>query len=265
MRKKSKNSIIFGLSLLETSGNWHNFIAGLNDMPHFKALELPGHFFEDTDLPDVLSRKKWFYIHVSQIVSNSLARSIAEQSPKMIMDFVETMDKNIRKLKQFYVDSCSVDFSLEYLYENPKTYGSMVDLFKKFIPVLYDTGINFCIPAKIPSGSEELPEFFLSFMREVMSPNMRFSVDIYPHRLGKDFKMETLFHWFNLDSVVVRFVYDAAVGDHLLKASVQPWIKYLKHIGFTGAVIFSPRIADADTFLKEAALLHQMISELDKS
>ena len=125
MRKKSKNNIIFGLSLLETSGNWHNFISGLNDMPHFKGLELPGHFFEDSDLPDVLSRKKWYYIHASQIVSNSLARSIAEQSPKMIMDFVETMDKNIRKLKQFYVDSCSVDFSLEYLYENPKIYGSI--------------------------------------------------------------------------------------------------------------------------------------------
>lgn len=265
MKRKTKNNIIFGLSLLEASGNGHAFISGLNEMTHFKGLELPGHFFDDPELPELLSRKNWYYIHASQIVSNSLARSIVEQAPKMIADFVETMEKTAAKLKKFYVDSCSVDFSLEYLPENPDVYQPTVELFKKIAPVFYNTDINFCIPVKIPSASDILPEFFLTFMKEILSPNLRLSIDIYPHRLGKEFEPEGLFRWFRFDSLVVRLVYDAALGNHLLKASVQPWIKYLKHSGFTGAVIFSPRISDAEAFLKEAAVLHQMISEFDKS
>ena len=262
--KKEKHELITGLGI-SSSQNEALKIAEHMHNDFFTGIELPLSLFETEKGAAVLLEHNWEYIHLTELMDSVLSRRIAEQTPSIIKEFVNNFNTLLDRAHAFQVDSVTVDFSVDSAAASPEIYASLQSLIKSLMPKLYETGIKLCIPLRIPSVSPEPPpEAHLNFLRELMFPGIRFTVNIHPHQLNKDFVPEQLLRWHRFDMEVIRFVYEAEMGNRLVKKLLNPSMEYLKSILFTGALVFCPRVSGADTFIKETAHLREMLSMPEK-
>lgn len=258
--KKGKHENILGLGLSSACDEPLKAIESM-DADIFTGIELPLSMLETEKGPAVLLEHDWRYIHLTELMDISLSRRIAEQSSSMITEFVNNFNALLDRAHAFDVDSVTVDFSIDTAANNPEIYSSLQKLVKRLMPKLYESGIKLCIPVRIPPASSDLsPEKHLNFLRELMFPGIRFTVNIHPHQLNKDFVPETLLRWYRFDVDVVRFAYEADMGNRLVKKLINPWTEYFRNILFDGMLVIYPRVSGTDALIREISYLREMLS-----
>lgn len=263
--KKAKHETISGLSLSYVHDEPLKAIESMGD-DFFTGIEMPLSLLETEKGPAILLEYDWRYIHLTELMDTALSRRIAEQSPSIIREFVNNFNALLDRAHAFHVDSVTVDFSVDTAAANsPEVSASLQSLIKRLMPKLYETGIKLCIPLRIPSVSPDLPsEAHLNFLRELMFPWIRFTVNIHPHQMNKDFDPEQLLRWYRFDTDVVRFVYEADMGNKLVKKLINPWTEYFKSILFDGMLVFCPRVSGTDAFISEISHLKELLRVPEK-
>jgi hypothetical protein len=128
------------------------------------------------------------------------------------------------------------------------------------MPLFRRAGVNVLLPINVPYLFETIDVMHLDVLRETMSAELGLSLDIYPHRLGRDFDPTLLLRWIRFDLRMVRFVYELELGNRLVESVIAPWLLALEKINFSGSVLFCPIISDENTFLDELDCLGELLS-----
>jgi hypothetical protein len=132
------------------------------------------------------------------------------------------------------------------------------------MPVFHRAGLRLLLPLRIPYPTEGIDAFHLELLREAMSADLGISLDIHPHRLGREFDPRTLLRWIRFDVRLIRFVYELELGNRLVDIVLAPWFKILPELGFSGSVLFCPIVSQEHMFLEELVFLKELLSRFDK-
>lgn len=257
-------SIHYGISL----GHCHAYgdlIRGGGLNKFFEGLEIPGRALDNKLAMDSFRKKPLRFRHLSELMPPSVTRGISDQRNGIIKGFKEQFELSLEKLSFLGVEALIVDFGLETAFSNPEFRAACLKLIRSFSHTLYTRKIMLFLPVRVPFLDPEFPEFLLSFVRDVMCPGIRFSVNIYPHELIKGFSPKDLLKWFRFDIGIVRMIYEPEMGNRLVEKLVLPWKDYLEENMNSAKMTFYPRISDRDYFLEETDKLKEMLSKMEKS
>lgn len=257
-------SVNYGISL----GHCHAYgdlIRGGGLNKFFQGLEISGRALENKLAMDSFRKKPLKYRHLVELMPPSVTRGISDQKPGIVKGFKEQFELSLEKLSYLGIEAIVVDFGLETAFSNPEFRAACLTLIKSFSHILYNRKMMLFLPVRIPFLDPEFPEFLLAFVKDLMCPAVRLSLNIYPHELIKGFSPEDLLRWFRFDIGVVRMIYEPEMGNRLVEKLILPWRDYLDQNMNFSKMTFCPRISDKDYFLEEMDKLKEMLLNMEKS
>ncbi len=235
----------------------------LRQLPElFSSVELPGDLLENRMLFPVLKQRGIHSLNISELIDNAVSSSVAGQSEKIRSDFKRQLSERIENIG-YPVNSIIMKLGVEEAIINEPFRAKLIKLLKELAMTLHTRHTMLALPVRIPSTEKEFPQFCLNLKTEVMIPQVKFSIDIHPHELGREFDPEKLLRWLKFDIGVFRFFYEPEIGNRLVAKAVKPWIDYLRQTAFEGSIIFCPRCPDAEAVIREAESASELIASLD--
>jgi len=262
----AKNTgITYALSLAGCPEPTEREMAAFPAAAWYNGLELTGRLIDQHWINNFFSRKRIKQINVTDLMPSSITRGIAIQRPGIVADFKHQFSRIMGNFKAVPVDCVAVDFSLDEAGES-NDYRQKLELFLRGFGLdLYMLNVRLAMPVRIPEYREGYAQLCLELRDRLMLPSICFTADIYPHELGKDVQPEELLRWLRFDLGTVRFFYEPEIGNHLVPALIEPWLKYLYAIGFAGMITFCPRVRNVDQLLQEADSLRELLGTAIKN
>ena len=148
---------------------------------------------------------------------------------------------------------------MENVPNDPVHAGKLTSLIKSLAPILYDKKTFMNLPIRLPETSSGSAEKYLKFKTDLMSPYIKFAVNIYPHELKRDYSPEALLRFFRFDLGILRIMYEPEIGNRLVEKHVEPWMGYLKKNDFQGRLLFCPRVSDEESLANEISFLKELM------
>ncbi len=253
------NTINYGISFSSCNQIPSNVVIQLPQL--FSAVELPGHLVENRELFNTLRKMNVLSLNISELIDNAVSGSIAGQSERIKSDFKRQFRERIQNIG-YPVDSVIMKLGVEEAIINEQFRGKVIKLIKELAMTLHSLNVTLAVPVRIPSTEKEFPQFILNLKTEVMVPQVKFSIDVHPHELGRDFDPEKLLRWLKFDIGIFRLFYEPETGNRLVGKAVKPWINFLCKTAFDGTILFCPRCPDAEAVIREAGNLTELIASL---
>ncbi|OGV37658.1 MAG: hypothetical protein A2020_14905 [Lentisphaerae bacterium GWF2_45_14] len=222
----------------------------------FTSLELPGHFLEK----NLRQRKIPRIVNMIDIIPSSLARGVVDQDKKIIQNFKLQLADLITKMNAMGIFSFSMDNGMESVPGDSAHSEKLVSFIKSITPVLYEKKTFMNLPLRIPETFRGSSETYLKFKTDLMSPFIRFAVNVYPHELRHDYSPDELLRFFRFDIGILRIMYEPEIGNRLVEKHVQPWVEYLEKNNFEGNLVFCPRTSSPESLADEISFLTEFIA-----
>lgn len=239
----------------------------IQDFPYetFKAVELSGYFFHN---PLAINKFKIEYfdqVHFRDLMPRAVTREITEQAENIINGFRQQFRLIMEQAAQLDASSVCFDFGIERTFPNP-VFDKKLTRFMKSLAYSICTGKpSMLLPVRIPFHSNANGEYYLNFLRNLVISNTAFSMDIHPHEMaGKELGLHNIFRWLRFDINLVRFIYEPEAGNRLVFKLLEPWLKFLSDIEYSGPVIFCPISGSHEIFEHEIFYLRDLCIELNQ-
>lgn len=246
---------LYGLSLASAE---NCEVPSLEGNPMLSYLELPGRAFEKK-LPHKLLRQ---IVNIVDIIPSSIASGIIEQDNRIIQDFRLRISELISKMNSKGIYSFTMDNGIEAVPRDQEHAEKLLPFIKSIAPILYDKKTFMNMPVRIPETVKGAAEKYLNFKTGLMSPCIRFAVNIYPHDLKRDYSPDELLRFFRFDLGTVRIVYEPEIGNRLVEKHVAPWIDYLNKNHYKGPILFCPRLSSEETLIEEIEFLSEFLAKI---
>lgn len=222
------------------------------------CFELTGHFIEKKLLRKQLCR----IVNIVDVIPSSLASGIVDQDKKIIQDFRLQLAGLLSRMNSLGIFSFTMDNGIEGIPRDEDHAEKLVDFIKSVAPMLYDKKTFLNLPVRVPETLKGSPEKYLKFKTDLMSPCIKFAVNIYPHDLKRDYSPDELLRFYRFDLGIVRIVYEPEIGNRLVEKHVEPWIKYLKKNNYRGSLMFCPRLSSEESLAEEISFLTELLSAM---
>lgn len=211
------------------------------DLKFFEAIELHREQYEAIPHAERAAfHQRFNVIQAGSILETPLAYNILNTAESMQMDFVRTVAAAIRGLAGAGIECGTLHFSIVSALEDPARRKALARILHQLAPVLQETSRFLLFPVRIPSQKEEGVEVISSFLREMMIPNLKVRLDLYPHEMAHDFDPVKLAGTLRLETRSVLFCYNADCGNRLVRAHLMPWLRYFSLVSFTGPFLVCP-------------------------
>jgi len=201
-------------------------------------------------------------VDICNLFPLSLTRSISQQSKRIVDGFISQFSAFVSKRDICMFDSLTLDFELGGAKSDEARLKNSIALLKRMSVQMYGKGITLCLPVRIPDVSDCGPQYYLSFLEQLMCYDIQFCLDIHPHELTKGYSVDDLLKWYQFDIKSVRFIYEPEAGNNLVEPLLKPWIEFLNKRCFTGNVFFAPVISSDSHFCDEMHSVQSLISKL---
>lgn len=201
-------------------------------------------------------------INLMDVIPSSTASGIVDQDRKIVQDFRLRLSELITRMNSQGIFSFTMDNGIEGVPGNPAHAEKLISFIKSLVPMLYEKKTFMNLPLRVPEISKGSAEKYLKFKTDLMSPYIRFAVNIYPHDLKRDYSPEDLLRFFRFDLGIVRIMYEPEIGNRLVEKHVEPWVEYLKKNHFNGPLLFCPRISNEESLTDEIAFLTEFLATM---
>jgi len=228
----------------------------------FSAVEISGGQFEEEDFCQTIQDYNLAICHVRDLLPASLTRTIAQQNDKIIAHFQEQYELLLSRSIEQELPGFSLDFALENFLPDAERRSRLAGFLKRLAPLLHDRRITLCLPLRIPSPTSVAVESYPAFLQQLMTSSYQLSADIHPHELDRESGPEDILRWIRFNLGIVRFIYDADAGNYLVERLLKPWLDLLGTANYRGAVVFVPRIRDAEQYFNEITRLNDLLVTL---
>lgn len=244
----------FGISLLHMPPDHPLPLLGA-----FDAVELPGSLLNPSLAVDKLPPLFFF----NGLMPSELTRDIAIHPDRLKTYFLQQMAMLLETAGRLGSAGVIVDFGLENCFHDPLRRRENAALIRRLTADLLRTGQKLLLPVRVPFLPEagESSEPYLSFLNELMCPNIGFAVDVHPHELaGRELDLAEILHWLRFDVQLVHFIYEPETGNRLVAKLLSPWVE-LGH-GFHRELPFLvlPLMSRGETVENELPILKDLFS-----
>ncbi len=211
------------------------------DLKYFEAIELHREQYDAIPHAERAAFQQRFkIIQAGSILESPLAYNILNAPESMQTDFVRTVEAALRGLAGAGIECATVHFSVASALEDPVRRKSLGRILHQLAPVLQETSRVLLLPVRVPSQKEDGISVISAFLREMMIPNLKVRLDLYPHEMSRDFDPVCLAGTLRLETRSVLFCYNADCGNRLVRAHLMPWLRYFSLISFTGPFLVCP-------------------------
>lgn len=211
------------------------------DLKYFEAIELHREQYDaipSAERSAFLQRFK--IVQAGSILETPLAYNILSAPESMQKDFVRTVSAALRGFEKAGIEFGTLHFSVASALEDPVRRKSLEKILRQLAPVLQETSRTLLLPFRIPAHKEDGINAFSAFLREMMIPNLKVRLDLYPHEMARDFDPVQLAGTLRLETRSVLFCYNADCGNRLVRAHLMPWLRYFSLLSFTGPFLVCP-------------------------
>jgi hypothetical protein len=207
-------------------------------------------------------------LYFRELVEPTVSREIFSQTTAIRDGLKSHLREIIEATGNIKGSGIMLDFGIERSFYNTGNTG-LTGKISSFINglsySLYHSGIKLLLPVRIPLPEElDSAEPYLEFLKQLMLPQVGFSVDIHPHELaGKKFSPSDVMRWLEFDTMLLRFVYEPQTGNRLVHKSLQPWLEACREHCGKLRMVLAPLSRDRENIENELNLLAQLISGLN--
>lgn len=202
-------------------------------------------------------------VDICNLFSRSFTNVIFEQSERIIDSFVSKFAEFTCQKEEYMYQSLTLDIELG-MDKNNHLYQNYIKVLKRLGAKLHEKDITLCFPVRIPYATNDTSKQSLTTLREIISPNCQFCVDIHPHELPPNYSVDDLMRWYQFYTKSIRFIYEPEIGNNLVVANIKPWLEYLKKRCFSGNIFFAPVISTEERFCEEIAHLQDIVSKVQE-
>ncbi|MDD2403249.1 MAG: hypothetical protein PHI56_01745 [Victivallaceae bacterium] len=248
---------MFGISLLHL--NEESEIPLIPEI--FRIVEFPGHYLNHAEKLQKLSQDFIF----NDLFPIALTREIALQNQRIQDNFLCQCSSLMDCSARLESSGIIVDFEVESGFSDQNYHNATTALLKKLAADLLRTASTLLLPVRFPfkSEAEGSSEKYLTTLKNLLSPQFGFVVNVYPHELaGKELDIQKLLHWLRFDTKAIRFVYEPETGNRLVKRLLTPWVKMIHSFGMDIPLIAAPMIEHSETLEYELLLLRDLFIDL---
>lgn len=211
------------------------------DLKHFEAIELHREQYDAIPASERAAFLQRFkIIQVGNLLNTSVAYNILNAPESMQEDFVRTVAAALRGFSRAGIECGTLHFSVASALEDPVRRKSLERILRKLHPVLQETSRTLLLPFRIPAQKENGVTVFSTFLREMMIPNLKVRLDLYPHEMTPDFDPIQLAGTLRLETRSVLFCYNADCGNRLVRGHLLPWLRYFSLVSFAGPFLACP-------------------------
>lgn len=249
---------MFGLSLLYITGEQN--IPEIHDI--FNTIELPGTLLNSggetlQELPQD--------VFLNDLLPTALTREIAMQDQRIQENFLTEFSFLLDRAKNAEASGIIVDFEFESCFSDTVRGAATNSLLKRLSADLLRTECRLLLPIRFPFNPEVKgsSEKYLNCLRKLMSPQLGFVLNVYPHELaGQELDLQKLLHWIRFDTDLIRFVYEPETGNRLVPRLLKPWLKLIKDFELDVPLMAAPFFEHSETMEYELLVLRDLFVNL---
>ena len=260
--KIMKNNLQFGISISDKIEDIKGALLAIKNS-NFNSIILPGSTIDNKSTQTLESYKQILYgdidsecppphiALVNDLTLPNISREVATQSRNIIDNFLVHFKNNIKILNEFNIQQCSINIAPENDFKNPEKRAQKIALLKRLSPLLIGDNITLLLPVRIPLDDSVDIDDYITFLRDVMSPNIKLSLNIHPHEI-RDLEIiaksiSKIRYFLN----AVTFIYEPETGNALVKKLILPWLEELEKICYNKPIFLLPRTTSNSVFNKE--------------
>ncbi|MDD2478575.1 MAG: hypothetical protein PHS31_01635 [Victivallaceae bacterium] len=250
--------IIFGLSLLHVTEEQN--IPEVHDV--FNAIELPGIFLNrEYEKLQSLPQEVFF----NDVLPIGLTREIALQDRRIQENFLTELALLLDRASNVGASGIVVDFEIESCFADTVRGNATDSLLKRLSADLLRTGLRLLLPIRFPFNpeAEGSSEKYLDCLKKMMSPQIGFVLNVYPHELaGRELDLKKLLHWIRFDTDLIRFIYEPETGNRLVPRLLKPWLQLVNDFELDVPLMAAPLFEQRETVEYELLILNDLFINL---
>lgn len=211
------------------------------DNPVYTAAEITFEQLQEmTDAEKKILRNRYFHIQCGSLLSPQLVQLVLHAGTNIRHEFVRTCEEILAVLQKNDIQTGILDFNLASVLQNQDDTELLKKILQMLYPDLQKTGRTLLLPVHIPFENPDIRGKVSSFLRDMMIPNLKLQLMIYPHELKPDFIPFDLTGNLRLETRSVYFCCNADCGNRLVREHIIPWLKYFALTSFTAPYFFCP-------------------------
>ncbi len=231
--------------------DWQQWLHAMGNMRIVRDLELPVSLLQD--VPDVLPQAEqqgFHLLHAHDLLPSDVARYLSESSVRGSHDLLTYLRETVVNCQLAGARYVSMEMGLDRIGEHTfeVDLGERVKLLRALMPAADQHRITLCLQVRYPRsfpGCRDW-EYAGNLVHEVMHPNCRLAVNLFPNDLPPDFDIDQFVATSYFHVAVIRFHYSPMLGESLETKQQRAWAAALQKHAFKGVVIFCPKTANVE-------------------
>lgn len=235
------------IALSISEAGWKDWLGAVADTRYLRCLDVPADLALD-ETGDFLAHAEQAGLRVwsvCDLVAPEVARNTTELADAPRHELLGNLCLRIKRAGAAGIALGSFDVGVgKALAEVSDTgLGRRVQFLRRLMPAAAEAGLTVALPARYPPaypGSRQWDNVG-NVIHEVMHPNCKYAVDIFPSELPVDFDIPQFLRQCGYQMGVIRFNYEPMVGEGFEPGQDEAWARVLQRHAFRGGVVFRPR------------------------
>ena len=236
--------------------NWNMWVEAVADTRYIRHLEVPAELVlsGDAALSETAAQSGLRVSFVRDLVAPEAARNATELADAPRHELIGNLCSRIKCAGDYGVSLGTLDVGVGNIpAENPeKELARRVQFLRRLMPAAAEAEVTIALPARYPPaypGARQW-ENVGNIIHEVMHPECKFAVDVFPAELPPDFDIPQFLRQCGYQMGVVRFNYEPLLGEGFEPGQDELWARALQRHAFRGGVVFRPRNVESEEAVK---------------
>ncbi len=232
----------------------------------YPAIAVPFEYLEIQKENDKLEKLKRTFsiLHTGSFLDDAVAKNLPYASESIHAEFRSYSGQILTAARQAGLETLTFDPNLNQILDEEMAKNALIRLLKDIAPILLNLNITLLFPFSFPPKSTDSIKNLSAFLRNVMIPQVKLRLDVYPHLLKPtDHPVLQAKHLFT-EVRAVFFRYNADSGNVLVPEHLEPWITEFAKKGFYGPYFAAPQTNRPELMEHESAAFLRVLEQIPK-
>ncbi len=225
--------------------HWDVWLDAVADTRYIRNLEVPAELVLgiDAQLPEKAGQAGLRVSFVRDLVAPEAARNATELADAPRHELIGNLCSRIKCAGDYGVILGTLEVGVGAAGNSENDLARRVQFLRRLMPASAEAEVTIALPARYPPaypGARQW-ENVGNIIHEVMHPNCKFAVDVFPAELAPDFDIPQFLRQCGYQMGVVRFNFEPALGEGFEPGKDELWARALQRHAFRGGVVFRPR------------------------
>lgn len=243
------------------------WLTAVADMKRVRDVCLPANALLDPETPALCARLGLEIAVARELATRDIAPYLDEMPAPACEGLVTAILDALQRCREHGVRAAFLGCGLERISgeRSEIALATRVDFLRKLMSRDDSSTLRLCLPVRYPQPSpgDREREWAGRIVHEVMHPDCRLALTVFPSELPTDFAVREAIRPVAFQLGLVQFSYEPMLGETIRPEVLRQWLTALRWHGYRGLVVFRPVLTDESWVEPVCERLDRLIEAVD--